>query len=198
MHYHAFHYTLLGMSDGSIKVMNMSNYVVFEFHAHSKAVLSMALYPIAPLIVSCGRDSTIKILNLKTFKEVYRTRTKEVPMEMHVVDRSQLFLFSRKTMDVYSINHISSGLASVNSLIYSMARVKSPGTPSRILVNSEDGWVAVESVGVACRERLERLEPVQPTEVQHHPWHPKPAHAHSLPFVHAHTHTHTHTHIPTG
>lgn len=55
-----------------VKIKNLTNAEVHEFHSHTKPVTALAVYPYGPLIVSCALDYTVRMYSLKSFREVYR------------------------------------------------------------------------------------------------------------------------------
>ncbi|KAJ3173402.1 hypothetical protein HK101_011054, partial [Irineochytrium annulatum] len=74
IHYDLYHYTVIGCSNGAIKVKNMTDAIVHEFTSHTKPITSLAFYPYGPIVISCALDYSVRMYNLKTFKEVYCTR----------------------------------------------------------------------------------------------------------------------------
>lgn len=53
-----------------VKVWNESWHVQIVFVGHESSILSLALYPYGPLILSSSMDNTIRVWSLETCDEV--------------------------------------------------------------------------------------------------------------------------------
>ncbi|KAJ3313586.1 hypothetical protein HDV04_001803 [Boothiomyces sp. JEL0838] len=53
-----------------VKVVNIVKAAVHTFVAHAKQVVAITVFPNSPLVASCGLDHTIRLYNLKYFKEI--------------------------------------------------------------------------------------------------------------------------------
>lgn len=71
-HHEFYQYLLLGTIDGSIKIVNSSRDTVHEFLCHTNHVVSISCLSSGSLFISCGADQTIRLFNLKTFREIFR------------------------------------------------------------------------------------------------------------------------------
>ncbi|RKO92537.1 hypothetical protein BDK51DRAFT_29905, partial [Blyttiomyces helicus] len=160
LHYDRYHYTIVACADGTLKVRNMANALVHEFSSHTKPVTALGLYPHGPLIVSAALDYTVRLYCLKTFKEVYCLHLRDLPLNLQMMDDKQLFIQTRNTIEVWSLNHMNSGFAAVNSRVFQLLNIKTPNVPSRILARTEDGVIRILSPvsGKAITTSLPLLE----------------------------------------
>ncbi|KAJ3332966.1 hypothetical protein HDU76_012463, partial [Blyttiomyces sp. JEL0837] len=70
-YYELYDYAIIGCIDGTVKIINMTGSIVHEFRAHTKTITALSLYPHLPVVVSSSLDCTLRMLDLKSFQEVY-------------------------------------------------------------------------------------------------------------------------------
>ncbi|EGF83605.1 hypothetical protein BATDEDRAFT_22437 [Batrachochytrium dendrobatidis JAM81] len=141
----AYQYTLVGNIDGTIKVINIVRAVVHEFVSHTKRVTAIAIYPYGPLILSCGLDYCIRMYNLKSFREIFSFRIHELPRGMQLINDSQLFIYTRNTVEIWATNQINLNLATLSSSTTSLVAYKGLNTPTRIVIRTSDGVIRLSS-----------------------------------------------------
>ncbi|KAJ3095138.1 WD repeat-containing protein 87 [Phlyctochytrium planicorne] len=144
-HFDLYHYTLLGCTNGSIKVKTMTDSIVHEFNSHTKPITSIAFYPYGPIIITAALDYSVRMYNLKTFKEVYCLHLREKPLSLRVMDDNQLYIVTRNTIMVWALNPINTGFSTINIHVTKLIRFKTPRAPSRVLVRSNDGVIRLLS-----------------------------------------------------
>ncbi|KAJ3410783.1 hypothetical protein HDV05_003248 [Chytridiales sp. JEL 0842] len=145
VYYDRYDYTIIGCTNGAIKIFNMNNSMVHEFANHTKAVTALAIYPYGPIIISSALDYTVRMFNLKTFKEVYCLHLRENPTGLQVIDDQQLYVTTRESIMVWGLNHINSGFSTINTRVTRLLRSTTSNYPARILVRSEDGAIRLIS-----------------------------------------------------
>ncbi|KAJ2996061.1 WD repeat-containing protein 87 [Globomyces sp. JEL0801] len=160
-HHMEYQFLLVGSVDGTsihiaiinhvVSVINTVRATVHEFVSHSKSVVGMVTFQKSPLFASCGLDNTLKIYNLKYFKEVLRysilkqftvtsIHLKDKPVEIKMIDESLLYIRTRKTIEMWMTNQFNLNFTSMSSQISRL--IYSPGStekPSRIICRSVDG-----------------------------------------------------------
>ncbi|KAI8901427.1 hypothetical protein BC833DRAFT_646154 [Globomyces pollinis-pini] len=139
-HHMEYQFLLVGSVDGTISVINTVRATVHEFVSHSKSVVGMVTFQKSPLFASCGLDNTLKIYNLKYFKEVLSIHLKDKPVEIKMIDESLLYIRTRKTIEMWMTNQFNLNFTSMSSQISRL--IYSPGStekPSRIICRSVDG-----------------------------------------------------------
>ncbi|KAJ3119369.1 hypothetical protein HK100_000345 [Physocladia obscura] len=128
---------------------------------HTRPITSLAIYPYGPIVISCSLDYTVRMYNLKTFKEVYwwvmfggigccfnihnSLHLKEKPTGLKVMDDTQLYISTWDTIMVWQLNHINTGFSTINTKVTHLVNKKSQGLPSRLLARSEDGVIRIVS-----------------------------------------------------
>ncbi|ORY27611.1 WD40 repeat-like protein [Rhizoclosmatium globosum] len=136
--YHPYGFTVVGCKDGSVKVLNSANVLVHEFQSQYKPVTAVAVYPYGPVVVASAMDKTVRMYNLRTFKEVYCLQLQDKPLDMHIMDENSMCLMCTDSVMVWSLNHINTQFCSINARPLKIRNIESMGTPSRILARSED------------------------------------------------------------
>ena len=137
-------YILVGGVDGIIKVLNIFSAEVHEFVAHSRAVVSIAFFPTGPLFVTCGRDQTVRLFNLKYFKAITTIHIKDKPLEMCLLEEFHLLIKSRNNIDIWDTNQFNINVANLSSSIAELnyvERIKGfhKDYPPRIFSRTTDG-----------------------------------------------------------
>ncbi|KAI9351981.1 hypothetical protein BDR26DRAFT_850159 [Obelidium mucronatum] len=155
IYYEMYDYNIIGCANGAIKIINMTNAMVHEFNSHTRPITSLAIYPYGPIVISCSLDYSVRMYNLKTFKEVYCLHLKEKPTSMQIMDDLQLYISTWDTIMVWRLNHINTGFSTINTRVTYLINTRLPGThgnihqshnnPPRILVRSEDGVIRLVS-----------------------------------------------------
>ncbi|KAJ3287288.1 hypothetical protein HDU79_005826 [Rhizoclosmatium sp. JEL0117] len=145
IYYEMYDYNIIGCSNGAIKIINMTNDMVHEFNSHTRPITSLAIYPYGPVVISCALDYTVRMYNLKTFKEVYCLHLKEKPTCLQVMDDLQLYISTWNTIMVWKLNHINTGFSTINTRVTHLMTAAAEGIPTRILVRSEDGVIRLVS-----------------------------------------------------
>ncbi|KAJ3234305.1 hypothetical protein HDU81_001518 [Chytriomyces hyalinus] len=145
IYYELYDYSVLGCANGAIKVLNMTNSMVHEFKSHTRPITSLAIYPYGPIIISCALDYTVRMYNLKTFKEVYCLHLKEKPTGMQIMDDLQLYISTWDTIMVWGLNHINTSFSTINTPVSHMMLSQSKNLPARVLIRSEDGVIRIVS-----------------------------------------------------
>ncbi|KAI8618744.1 hypothetical protein BC830DRAFT_1107285 [Chytriomyces sp. MP71] len=145
IYYEMYDYSILGCVDGSIKVINMTNAMVHEFTSHTRPITALAIYPYGPIVISCALDYTVRMYNLKTFKEVYCLHLKEKPTGMQIMDDLQLYISTWDTIMVWGLNHINTSFSTINTPVSHIMLAKAKNLPARVLVRSEDGVIRLVS-----------------------------------------------------
>ncbi|KAJ3127431.1 hypothetical protein HK100_009759 [Physocladia obscura] len=69
MCYHPYGFTILGSKDGKIKIHGLDHVLVHEFQSQYKPITSLAFYPYGPVILASAADKSIRMYNLRSFKE---------------------------------------------------------------------------------------------------------------------------------
>jgi len=106
--YEKLGYTILGCSDGTIELLNSTKDMVQQFTSHTKAIISIILFPRTQLFLSCSLDMTIRMYSLSSFKEIYMLNLKEIPLGMKVLDDSSFYIFTTKSVSIWNLNHLNS------------------------------------------------------------------------------------------
>jgi WD40 repeat protein len=106
-HHAEYQYILVGSVDGTIKVINIVNASVHEFVSHSKSVVSISVFPEGPLFISCSADQTIRLFNLKYFKEICSVHLKEKPIHMGLIDDVYLYVRTRSNLQIWATNQFN-------------------------------------------------------------------------------------------
>ncbi|TPX76254.1 hypothetical protein CcCBS67573_g02463 [Chytriomyces confervae] len=145
IYYETYDYSILGCANGAIKVINMTNSMVHEFKSHTRPITSLAIYPYGPIVISCALDYTVRMYNLKTFKEVYCLHLKEKPTGMQIMDDLQLYISTWDTVMVWGLNHINTSFSTINTAVSHMMLSQSKNLPARVLIRSEDGVIRIVS-----------------------------------------------------
>ncbi|KAI9204830.1 uncharacterized protein BJ171DRAFT_598856 [Polychytrium aggregatum] len=145
LHYSEYNYTIIACADGSIKIKNLTNAVVHEFTSHTKRVTGLAVYPFGPIIMSCALDMTVRMYNLKNFKEVYCFHIREQPMGIEIADKAVLNIYTREGILAWNLNHINTSFSSINSQAKRLVNYQGTRTPCRILAWSDDSVIRLIS-----------------------------------------------------
>ncbi|KAJ3069280.1 hypothetical protein HDU98_007659 [Podochytrium sp. JEL0797] len=136
--YHPYGFTIVGCKDGSVKVLNMANVLVHEFVSQYKPVTALAIYPYGPVVVTSAMDKSVRMYSLRTFKEVYCLQLQDKPLDMRILDESNMYITCVDSVMVWSLNHINTQFCMLNAKPIKIRAIESTGTPLRILVRSED------------------------------------------------------------
>ncbi|KAI8809581.1 hypothetical protein BJ742DRAFT_229573 [Cladochytrium replicatum] len=143
--YEPYDYHIIASTDGTVQIQNLMSSVVHEFSSHTKPVTALALYPFGPIVMSCSLDMTVRMYNLKTFREVYCLHLRETPLTMQVMDETQLCIHSHHSVTVWDFNHINTTFLAVNSGVRQLQYIKSSKLPPRVLARTEDGIIRLIS-----------------------------------------------------
>ncbi|ORY21584.1 WD40 repeat-like protein [Rhizoclosmatium globosum] len=152
--YHPYGFTVVGCKDGSVKVLNSANVLVHEFQSQYKPVTAVAVYPYGPVVVASAMDKTVRMYNLRTFKEVYCLQLQDKPLDMHIMDENSMCLMCTDSVMVWSLNHINTQFCSINARPLKIRNIESMGTPSRILARSEDEVIRLISPNPEKTDKL--------------------------------------------
>ncbi|KAI9342775.1 WD40-repeat-containing domain protein [Zopfochytrium polystomum] len=145
VHFAAYDYTVLGCSNGRIKIINMTSLIVHEFASHTKKITALAVYPHGSFVLSASLDYTVRMFCLKTFQEVYCLNLKEQPISLEIIDGARLYIGSRDSVNVWSLNPINTSCSTTNTSVVNLAYSKSRKIPGRAIVQSEDGTTRIIS-----------------------------------------------------
>jgi WD40 repeat protein len=94
-------------STETVKIWSVTNTFIHEFCGHYKAVVGMSLYSKGPCLITASLDKTVRLWNLKTFKEAYRINLKEPPLTVQVMDDHHLYVQMRKDVIIWFMDDIS-------------------------------------------------------------------------------------------
>ena len=141
----SYQYTLVGSMDGTLKVINISRAVVHEFFAHTKGVTGITVYPYGPLVLTCGLDYCVRMFNLKSFREIFSFHVRERPLGMELIGDTQLYIYTRNTVEIWTTNQINTNLMPLDEKTTSMFLYKVDDNLSRMVVRSSDGVIRIVS-----------------------------------------------------
>ncbi|KAJ3258953.1 hypothetical protein HK103_003094 [Boothiomyces macroporosus] len=129
-----YQYLLVGSVDGTIKA------AVHTFVAHAKQVVAITVFPNSPLVASCGLDHTIRLYNLKYFKEINSLHLKDLPIDMQRIDDVTLYIRTRTTIEIWVTNQFNVNFTSMSSNISRLIYVPQMDNKfSRIIARTADG-----------------------------------------------------------
>jgi WD40 repeat protein len=132
-------YMLVGSIDGTVKILNIINATVHEFFAHSRPVVSIAVIPRGPLFITVGQDNTLRLFNLKYFREICCIRLKEKPIEMGMVGEENIYIRTRSGTELWATNQFNVNVATMSSNITHLQYVKAAGNNfSKIFARTDD------------------------------------------------------------
>lgn len=132
-------YMLVGSIDGTVKVLNIINATVHEFFAHSRPLVSVAVIPGSPMFVTVGLDNTLRLFNLKYFREICCIHLKERPVEMGMIDEANMFIRTRSYTEIWATNQFNVNFATMSSAITHLQYVKAEGSKlSKIFARTAD------------------------------------------------------------
>ncbi|KAI8821143.1 uncharacterized protein EV422DRAFT_595512 [Fimicolochytrium jonesii] len=141
-----YQYTIIACADGSIQIRNMANAIIHEFNAHTQSVTALAMYPHGQVLMSAGMDSSVRMFDLNTFREIYCLHLRNKPLSMHVIDDQLMYVRTAEGLQVWGTNHINSVFANVNSNLTTLLRSDASSTfPPRLIARTEDGVVRLIS-----------------------------------------------------
>ena len=90
----------------------MANIVVHEFqNYHSKQVTNVVHWENLPYILTCSLDYTMRVFNLKTFKEEYCVNLGDKPVTLELIDDSYFYIQFSNAFQVWSFNNLTTPLA---------------------------------------------------------------------------------------
>ncbi|KAJ3270544.1 hypothetical protein HDV01_007747 [Terramyces sp. JEL0728] len=137
-----YQYLMVGSVDGTIKVVNIVKAAVHTFVAHAKQVVAITVFPNSPLFASCGLDYTIRLYNLKYFKEINCLHLKDLPVDMQLIDEVTLYIRTRTTIEIWVTNQFNVNFTSMRIIARTSDGVVIPNL-DRLFVLLEGGeiWV---------------------------------------------------------
>ena len=166
-------YMLLGSIDGTgmikqistvtfvlVKVLNIINATVHDFVAHSRPVVSIAVFS-GPLFVTCGQDNTLRLFNLKYFREICSVHLKEKPLAMNLIDDGTMYIRTRSSTEIWSTNQFNINYATLSSNISHLIYMNATETKqAKIFARTEDSVVRLLNP-VTGRTIAANLPPVE-------------------------------------
>jgi WD40 repeat protein len=138
-HHPEYQYILVGCVDGTIKVINIVNATVHEFVSHSKSVVAISVFPSGPLVVSCSADQTLRLYNLKYFKEICSVNIKERPIGMDLMDDVYLYIQTRSTIQIWATNQFNINFTTMSSSVTKLLYISDKKKPARVIARTADG-----------------------------------------------------------
>jgi WD40 repeat protein len=134
-----YQYILVGCADGTIKVINIVNATVHEFVSHTKAVIAINVFPVGPLVVSCSNDQTLRLYNLKYFKEICSINIKDRPIGMDLMDDVYLFVRTRVSIQIWATNQFNVNFTTMSSKVTKLLHVADKSKPAKVIARTADG-----------------------------------------------------------
>ena len=140
-------YLITGSKEGCIKIWNMSMgsfpYVA-TLHGHMKGITSLNIHPTESILISSSEDATIRMWRLETFRETYRFDLMEPALDVHLHSTEICFTF-KQSVQISQINSFHSLFTLIGSKATMIKRIKTGQSPSRIIVEGEDGGLRIVS-----------------------------------------------------
>ncbi|CAD5122796.1 DgyrCDS11202 [Dimorphilus gyrociliatus] len=137
-------YLCTGAKDGCIKVWNESWHVQIVFVGHESSILSLALYPYGPLILSSSMDNTIRVWSLETCDEVDLVRTKEPALSLQTsLNEDIISSRSRRHVDLWKVQNVHMLHTTIGHRVACIKATDHPDHPLRCILLCRDNSVRV-------------------------------------------------------
>ncbi|KAI9351117.1 WD40-repeat-containing domain protein [Zopfochytrium polystomum] len=144
-YYEPFGFTVVGFSDGLVKIVNTSNTVLHFSHSQTKKITCLLVHPHGPFFLSASLDSTIKVFDMHVFKEVYTFHLRERPIDMHLIDDRWLMVQTEESVTILSLSNLLSSFSTITTKSLQMQRVSCTKKSDRILSLSAEGAIRLLS-----------------------------------------------------